>query len=338
MGGSVSYSQRFEDINLLRALGEKTSGFYIDIGAGHPVYDNVSFAFYLKGWSGIAIEPNERLSALAHSIRPRDTNLRMLVGAAKGETDFHLVDDYHGFSTTIASHAKSAQSDFGKGSQAIRMPMTTLADLCAAHAKGPIDFLKIDVEGAEADVIAGGDWKNYRPKIVLAEALAPFSQAPQWDSFEPPLLKAGYSYVLFDSLNRYYVPEEESDIARRLADAPSSYDGVSLFRDHKLPIHDAGHPDHTLALLLEKPAMARLPLLDPSELVALLTADLPASSLDRLATDADIAAARERLFGKGAAPKTIRIGGLTVRQLYTRLAESDEFRAAIGRISASYAW
>jgi FkbM family methyltransferase len=334
----VSYSQRFEDINLLRAIGDKAHGFYIDIGAGHPVYDNVSFAFYLKGWHGIAAEPNGRLAALARSIRPRDINLQMLVGAAKGESDFHLVDDYHGFSTTIAQHAKSAQTDFGKGSQAIVMPMTTLADLCAQHVKGEIDFLKIDVEGAEADVIAGGDWKKYRPKIVLAESLAPFSQVPAHDTFEPPLIKAGYRYVIFDSLNRYYVPEEEPEIARRLVEAQKSYQGVVLFREHKLPIHDPGHPDHALARLLEKPVMARLPMLDGTLLVDLLTADIPASSLDQPATGEDIAAALTRLFGNGVKPPIEYSSGITIRQLYTKLADSDEFRASLGRISASYAW
>ena len=334
----VSYSQRHEDTNLLRAFGDQATGFYIDIGAGHPVYDNVSFAFYLKGWSGIAVEPNPRLSALAKSIRPRDKNFQMLVGAKKGEADFHLVDDYHGFSTTVEAHAKSAQTDFGKSSQAIKMPTTTLADLCAEHVSGPIDFLKIDVEGAEADVIAGNDWTKFRPKIVLAEALAPFSQIAAWDSWEPTLLKNGYRYALFDSLNRYYVREDEPEIAKRLEAAPSSYDNIVLFRDFKLPIHDPAHPDHALALLLEKPAMARLPLLDPATLVELLTADLPASSLDSLATQADVAKAQERLFGPGKKAAPALPAGITVRQLYAKLAETDEFRAALGRISASYAW
>lgn len=334
----VSYSQRHEDINLLRALGDTSSGFYIDIGAGHPVYDNVSFAFYLKGWRGIAVEPNVRLHALAQAIRPRDENLQMLVGGTKGQADFHLVDDYHGFSTTIAAHAKSAQSDFGKGSQAIAMPMTTLADLCAQHVKGPIDFLKIDVEGAEGDVISGGDWLKYRPKIVLAEALAPFSQVPAHETFEGPLVKAGYRYAIFNSLNRYYVAEEEAEIARRLAEAQKSYDGVVYFREHKLPIHDAGHPDHALARLLEKPSMARLPLLDRAQLVELLTADLPGSSLDRPASGADIATAMGRLFGDGARPSLAPPNGITIRQLYAMLTQTDEFRAALGRISASYAW
>jgi FkbM family methyltransferase len=338
MTGQVSYSQRHEDINLLRALGEEqTSGFYIDIGAGHPVFDNVSFAFYLKGWSGIAVEPNPRLAALARSIRPRDRNVQVLVGARNGEADFYLVDDFHGFSTTVEAHARSARSDFGKASQTMRLPMVTLAGLCAGHGAGEIDFLKIDVEGAEAEVLAGNDWDRFRPKIVLVEALAPFSQAPAWEQWEPMLLTNGYRYVLFDSLNRYYVREDAPDVAARLA-AASSGDGVALFRDFGPPIHDPAHPDHALALLLEKPVLARLPLLDTASLADLLTADLPASVLDRAATEADLALAEKRLFGPGGKAPPGLPAGMTVRELYRALAGTDAFRAALGRISASCAW
>ena len=59
-------------MHLLRAFGEQPSGFYIDIGAGHPVYDNVSFAFYLRGWRGITVEPNPWLAQLSEAVRPRD--------------------------------------------------------------------------------------------------------------------------------------------------------------------------------------------------------------------------------------------------------------------------
>ena len=55
---NISYAQRHEDTHLLRAFGAQASGFYIDVGAGHPVYDNVSFAFYLRGWNGITVEFN----------------------------------------------------------------------------------------------------------------------------------------------------------------------------------------------------------------------------------------------------------------------------------------
>ncbi len=55
---TISYAQRFEDIYLMRCFGSRSDGFYIDIGSGHPVYDNVSFAFYLEGWHGVTVEPN----------------------------------------------------------------------------------------------------------------------------------------------------------------------------------------------------------------------------------------------------------------------------------------
>ena len=54
----ISYAQRFEDLYLMRCFGGRAEGFYIDIGSGHPVYDNMSFAFYLKGWNGVTVEPN----------------------------------------------------------------------------------------------------------------------------------------------------------------------------------------------------------------------------------------------------------------------------------------
>ena len=72
----ISYSQRYEDLHLCCCFPDKHDGFYIDIGAGHPVYDNVSFAFYLRGWSGITVEPNPWLAQLAHGVRPRDQHIQ----------------------------------------------------------------------------------------------------------------------------------------------------------------------------------------------------------------------------------------------------------------------
>jgi FkbM family methyltransferase len=337
----TSYSQRFEDLYLGCCFPEQRDGFYIDIGAGHPVYDNVSFAFYLRGWRGIAVEPNPWLSQLAQGVRPRDRNLQSLVGAAEGDAAFHLVNEFHGLSTMIADHARKAESEFGKASQSLTMPVTTLAALCEQHAPASFEFLKIDVEGAEDDVIRGGDWKRFRPKVVVIEALAPYSLAPAWDSWEPILTKHGYRYARFDSLNRYYVAEDENEIMRSLTSAPDAFDAV-LFRDAKPALESDLHPDHRLASLLATADMVRLPLIDRPTLVTLLTTGLPAESLDKPATDADIASAGERLFGH--IPRSEWAAELrlppraTVRNLYGRVVETDRFRAACGRISASYAW
>src|SRR6266700_4483067 len=205
---TVSYAQRFEDLYLMRCFGERTEGFYIDIGSGHPVYDNVSFAFYLKGWSGITVEPNPWLSRLSRAVRPRDRHVEALVGANCGQATFYLVREFHGLSTMIAGHAQAALAEFGKGSDATTVPLTTLRELCAGQAPASFDFLKVDVEGAEKDVLLGGDWQRFRPKLVVIEALAPCTLAPAWEQWEPFLSQQGYGYVWFDGLNRYYLAEE----------------------------------------------------------------------------------------------------------------------------------
>src|SRR5215510_1385965 len=127
---TISYAQRYEDLRLLRCFEGEASGFYIDIGAGHPVYDNVSFAFYLRGWRGITVEPNPWLAQLSEAVRPRDRRIQSLVGQQSGEATYYLVEDFHGLSTTVEDHALKAQSEFGKSSQAMTMPVTTLRKLC----------------------------------------------------------------------------------------------------------------------------------------------------------------------------------------------------------------
>src|SRR5690606_12082463 len=97
----LSYAQRLEDYHLALALGDRETGTYIDVGAGHPVADNVSYWFYLKGWHGIVVEPQRYLLDLYAHLRPRDIAVGSLVGAQDGEADFHIVERLHGFSTTI---------------------------------------------------------------------------------------------------------------------------------------------------------------------------------------------------------------------------------------------
>ncbi len=342
MAQIISYAQRYEDMHLLRVFGEQANGFYIDVGAGHPVYDNVSFAFYLRGWSGITVEPNSWLAQLSEAVRPRDRRIQSLVGEKPGEATYYLVEDFHGLSTTVEGHARAAKSEFGKRSQAMTIPVTTLRTLCEQYAPTTIDFLKIDVEGAEREVLARGDWTRFRPKVVVLEALEPVTMAPSWDAWEPLLSDNGYRFAFFDSLNRYYVAEEHAVLAERLAMAPDSFEEVTPFHRFKPAFDDASHPDHGLARLLSGADMVRLPLMSLEAISERLINGLDPNHLDRPTLPSDIAAAHLRLFGMPAAPAWADSLGLapnaTVRDLYRSAAGSAAFRAACGRISASYAW
>src|SRR6266480_4080696 len=299
---TISYAQRFEDLYLMRCFGSRSDGFYIDIGSGHPVYDNASFAFYLEGWHGVTVEPNPTLARLSRAIRPRDRHVEALLGASLGEATFYLVEDFHGLSTMIEAHARAAQRQFGKSSQAMAMPVTTLKELCRQHAPPVFEFLKVDVEGAEQEVLLNGDWRSFRPKVVVVEALAPYTLAPAWAAWEPFLAKHGYRYVWFDSLNRYYLAEEASELAHCFENAPASFDDDAFqFRGVKPAVVDATHPDHRLASLLAGSAMTRLPLVGREVLVELVTADIAAAALEAPASADAIAGAIERLFGPDAA-------------------------------------
>ncbi|MET0922583.1 MAG: FkbM family methyltransferase, partial [Xanthobacteraceae bacterium] len=203
------------------------------------------------------------------------------------------------------------------------------------------DFLKVDVEGAEKDVLLGGDWQSYRPKVVVAEALAPYTLAPAWEDWEPFLARHGYRYVLFDSLNRYYLAEEANELAACFETAPASFDDAFQFRNVKPALTDEAHPDHRLATLLPGADMTRLPLLESDVLLQLITADISPAALEKPAGADDIARAVERVFGPESAlsPDDLSLPpAARLRHVYAALIDSDRFRAACGRISASYAW
>lgn len=339
----LSYAQHFEDVYLMRCFRERKDGFYVDVGAGHPVVDNVSFAFYLKGWHGITVEPNPALAKLSRSVRPRDIGAETLVGSAPGTAKFFLVDDFHGLSTTIGENARAAAENYGKQSNELTLPVTTLAELCRKHAPKAIDFLKIDVEGAEKDVLEGADWKSYRPRVVVIEATMPASPEPNWGGWEPFLLSQKYRFVFFDGLNRYYLAEEETALAAHFEAPVNPFDKAVQLSRYRKALEDASHPDHKLAGVLAEAFLTRAPLISPDLMVELLTAELNPTALAHFATDADILAVFGRLLGREPTAEELqetktRSKGKTLRELYQVIVGLDSVRAAFGRISGSYAW
>jgi len=276
----LSYAQNLEDYHLSLAFAGQPTGTYIDIGGGHPVAGSVSFWFYERGWQGIVVDPQQPLAALHRQVRPRDTVVSGIVGAQSGSATLFVVDRLHALTTTIEAYADNAKN-YGADVASVTVPAVTLAELCASHGIETIDFLKIDVEGAEADVIAGGDWRRYRPKVVVVEAIKPLSEEPAWDAWEGMLLAQGYKLALFDTLNRFYVADEHPDILARLPSQRAPWDAVRHMYEIGRAGENATHPDHQFALALVHGFLARLPHLTPELLASLLDRDNKLPGTDR---------------------------------------------------------
>lgn len=232
----LSYAQNAEDVVLARAFAGQPSGFYIDVGADQPALGSVTEHFYDRGWHGINIQLGTRDHALLCEARPRDINLRLGVsGADRARLNRTGEEDRRG--STLRPGRAEHSRESAAGLTEVDLELATLADVCARHVTGPIDFLKIDVEGCEEQVIRGGDWVRYRPRVAVVAATEPGSTVPSHASWEPLLLAADYQLALFDGVNRFYVRSEDARLLPRLA-VPAN-------------VHDAWEPHRYVSRITE---------------------------------------------------------------------------------------
>jgi FkbM family methyltransferase len=219
----ISYAQNAEDVILARVFQGQATGRYVDIGAGHPAEDSVTKHFYDLGWRGVNVEPMPSLAAELSRARPDDVNLVVGVGAKPGEANLHVIDGQWGRSTLDDGLAKSYRDDNDWQLRDVKIEVITLAELLDKYP-GDVDFLKIDVEGAEQDVIEGADWTRHRPRVVVVEATEPGAPVPSHEAWEPILLDAGYRCGLFDGLNRFYALAEDTEALTRMATPANVFD------------------------------------------------------------------------------------------------------------------
>jgi len=222
----VSYAQNFEDVMLWRALKHVKEGFYIDVGANDSTIDSVTKAFYERGWSGINIEPLMAHYQCLQEERPRDINLCCAAGEFSGEIEVFECD-IRGWATADKA---VADQHVREGHEVVRhrVPLRTLANICQEYLPGEIHFLKIDVEGLEERVIRGGDFKKFRPWIVVVEATKPNSTEQVHEQWEWLLLEGGYQCAYSDGLNRFYVAKEHHEIVSSLQYPANVFDDFVL--------------------------------------------------------------------------------------------------------------
>jgi FkbM family methyltransferase len=170
----ISYSQAGEDLivqGLMESLRIEQPS-YLDIGAHHPTHMNNTYLFYLKGSRGVCIEPDPEMFALLKSKRPRDKCLNLGVGPKSEEASDFYVMSTKSLSTFSKADAERYQS-YGKQKirQVLRIPIVSINELFQRHLDKCPDFLSIDVEGTELQILRALDFSKFRPPVFCIETL-----------------------------------------------------------------------------------------------------------------------------------------------------------------------
>jgi FkbM family methyltransferase len=166
-----SYSQEGEDMILRRIFEKQRKGFYIDIGAHHPRRFSNTHYFYKQGWNGMNIEPNPEVKRLFDKVRKRDINLQLGVAEKRGRMTYYVFNDpgLNSFSQPTAQEIE-ARGNY-RIIKKLKIEVLPLSEILNEHIPeiSIIDFLNIDVEGLDYQVLKSNNWEKYRPKVVLVE-------------------------------------------------------------------------------------------------------------------------------------------------------------------------
>jgi FkbM family methyltransferase len=179
-----SYSQQGEDITIMRLLENKPKGFFVDIGAFHPIKYSNTYTFYKKGWRGINIEPNPDARQDFLKYRAHDINLNIAIGNSSERLSYYKfnVPAVNSFSLEHVDKWKQVPDFYVK--EVLDIQTQRLQDVLKEHLPDHqiIDFMSIDVENFDLEVLKSNDWDLYRPFLLLVEEdilqLDSFTESP----------------------------------------------------------------------------------------------------------------------------------------------------------------
>jgi FkbM family methyltransferase len=199
----VSYAQNREDLYLWGMLGHRAAGVYVDVGCNHETENSVTRLFYERGWSGINIDANERFST-EYEVRDRDRFVHAGVGAEQGTRVFREFEVDHGRSTfNDEFKAVYEASEMAYVDRAVEV--RTLDEILTEASFERVDFLKIDAEGMEPEVLRGLDLDRVSPTVIVVEG----GRVPECAE----VLGARYHSAFYDGLNTYFVDVNADDVS-----------------------------------------------------------------------------------------------------------------------------
>ena len=166
----TSYAMDGEDLAIDKYIEKKEKGFYVDIGAHHPIHRNNTQLLFNRGWGGINIDVNQFSIDLFNFLRPDDLNLLTAISDKEGEISFYYQKKFSQLNTT---DKKIANEHFQGKFKERKVKCQTIQNILdqSKYKNRKIDFLNIDVEGAEMKVLETLNFKIYDPSLICVEIL-----------------------------------------------------------------------------------------------------------------------------------------------------------------------
>lgn len=192
-GGQITYSQEGEGVLLDRILDVNKPGFFIDVGAHHPVRFSNTYQLYRKGWRGINIDPTPGCMELFRSLRSEDINLEYAISTDKKPITFFIFSE-GALNTFDTKLAKEYQDKGWVLKKTIEIQPRPLSDIIKEYYEisKKVSLMSIDVEGLEMEVLSSNDWEICVPDTIIIETLS--NSLMSLSTFPPIsfLMKKGY--------------------------------------------------------------------------------------------------------------------------------------------------
>jgi len=224
-------SQFGEDVLLWHMFSGKTEGFYIEVGAYDGYTYAVSYAFECMGWTGLLVEPIPERFEACKALRTfsQVEHAALSRRGSSGTASFaHITSTKHDYEASSFLPGSVSGKRFMRPPKTptatITVPLTTMDDLLKNHP-GTVDFMVLDVEGAEMNLLDGFNLDRFQPAVMVVEDQAMGADRTLVDYLDGK----GYDHVMWLSYNRVLVRRDRPDIlARARQVAQAGHKGVTL--------------------------------------------------------------------------------------------------------------
>jgi FkbM family methyltransferase len=189
------FQQEAED-DLRRAyLRDIQRGYFVEVGANQPQYLSQTFALEQQGWTGVLVEPQPDLADELR--RQRSAKVFAVACTSRRNAGSHMTLHLAGGHSSFDRNLNLPQR---KPHGAIDVPTRTLDQILIEAGAQTVDFISIDVEGHELDVLDGFDLERWRPRLILIEDLLLHLRLHRY------LTRRGYRWLRRTGIDNWYVP------------------------------------------------------------------------------------------------------------------------------------